>query len=313
MTRFIPTGVVLTGLALLTFTACELSPAEMFEPELNIHCLLLAEQDSASALVNRTYAIDDPYVEDFRGASVLLWNEGDTWELAEQENGRYKETGFAPPVSHDTYGIQVTHPGFDTVLGSTVVPDTFSFLHPMPGDTVDQYDSLVWSRSRSCVGYYMSMEQVIDSDTFFYTIVVPNESIPGWPYDSLTERFPLVFLQYREEGPCTLRLCALDQNYFDWMSGGGQGFGGGSNIMSAGIAGGVGVFGAAVQREVAVYFRPDTSSSIQSRRKSDPLSALLVNPPTTRRSPDRPGPDGLPSASPSATGRVSPSPALARR
>jgi hypothetical protein len=187
-------------LALLTFTACELSPAEMFEPELNIHCLLLAEQDSASALVNRTYAIDDPYVEDFRGASVLLWNEGDTWELAEQENGRYKETGFAPPVSHDTYGIQVTHPGFDTVLGSTVVPDTFSFLHPMPGDTVDQYDSLVWSRSRSCVGYYMSMEQVIDSDTFSCTIRTLPAGIPPVPRGRALHSAPVC------AGPELLRL-----------------------------------------------------------------------------------------------------------
>ncbi|UCG42735.1 MAG: DUF4249 family protein [candidate division WOR-3 bacterium] len=313
MTRFIPPAAVAASLLLTAFSACELTPAEMFEPELNVHCLLVAEHDTAAALVDRTYAIDDPYIVDFRGASVAVWTREDTWEFRELGNSWYKEYRFAPPVPHDTYGIRVTHPDFDTVAGSTIVPDTFSLLHPRPGDTIDQNDSLVWSRSRSCLGYYMSMEQATRRDTFFYTIVIPNESIPGWPYDSLTERVPLVFLQYREEGPCTLRLCALDQNYFDWMSGSGQGLGSVSNSMNAGITGGVGVFGAAVQREVAVYYRSDTSSSIQSRRKSDPLSGLIVKPPTSRRLPSGSEPVLSPCASPSATGRVSPGPALARR
>jgi hypothetical protein len=311
--RLLVPAFALAGPVLLAFSACELSPAELFEPELNIHCLLITGQNEATAFVDRTYAIDDPYVETFPDASVSIWKGPDTWSLLPEFGCCYMNYRFTPPAPRDSYGIMVTHVDFDTVLGSTIVPDTFSFLHPKPGDTIDQNDSLVWSRSRSCSGYYMSMEQVIDSDTFFYTIVVPNESIPGWPYDSLTERFPLVFLQYREEGPCTLRLCALDQNYFDWMSGGGQGFGGGSDLLSAGITGGVGVFGAAVQREVAVYFRPDTSSSIQSRRKSNPLSGLNVNPPTRRRLPGSPEPAVLPPTSPSATGRVSPGPALARR
>ncbi len=306
-------ALAFTSLVLLVFAACELTPAESFEPKLNVHCLLLAERDSASALVNRTYAIDDPYVETFPDASVSIWKGPDTWSLLPEFGCWYMNYWFTPPAPRDTYRIMVTHADFDTVLGSTIVPDTFSFLYPMPGDTIDQNDSLVWSRSRSCLGYYMSIEQAFDRDTFFYTVVVPNESISGWPYDSLTERFPLIFLQYREEGPCTLRLCALDQNYFDWMSGGNQGFGGGSGLLSAGITGGVGVFGAAVQREVAVYFRPDTSSSIQSRRKSNPLSGLIVKPPTRRRSSDNPEPGVLLSASPSATGRVSPGPALARR
>jgi hypothetical protein len=165
----------------------------------------------------------------------------------------------------DTFGIRVAKDGFDTVFGQTVVPDSFRVLLPRAGDTVTINDSMVWARSRSCAGYYMSFRSVDQGDTFFYSLAIPNDTT-GNNFDSLRFTFPqMVFLYQFKPGIHTLRVYALDTNYFDWVRAGGFGFGSGTGETTH-LSGGLGVFGSMVGESVRVVVRTDTTGYMRTGR-----------------------------------------------
>jgi hypothetical protein len=197
----------------------------------------------------------------FTGAGGFVSCRSDTWSIQWKDRDWYMVQESRPDSlaigPRDTFGIVVAKDGFDTVRGRTVVPDTFSILFPREGDTVSMSDSMVWTRSRTCAGYYMSFRQVEGQDTFYFDMAVSNDSL-GPNYDSLRVRMPQMLFLYREPaGPYTIRIYALDTNYFDWVSAGGFGPGAGGGETTH-VQGGLGVFGSAVERSVAVYVRPDT-------------------------------------------------------
>ncbi len=290
-----------------------MTPSEQFEPEICVHCLLFTGRKTPEAHINRTYAIDEPSSFTFPDAEASLWQAQDSCILSYVSDDWYSGPDSLDIAPFDTFYMRVAKDGFDTVYGHTVVPDTFSILSPHPGDTVAMDDSLVWTRSQGCKGYYTSVRRETPRDTFSIAILIPNESIPGIPWDSLEAWLPLFFLGQQPEGEYTLRLAALDTNYFDWVGFGG--FGPGSGMQSGGssstVTGGIGVFGSAVMCSVKVYVKHDTvmgrssqlPGSSQSRRKSKPVSRVLANPPTR----SLPGFPGL-SSHLRATGLVSPEP-----
>ncbi len=242
----------------LLLSACEVSPSEQFTPKLVVHGLVRVGLPVVQANINRTYAIDEPFDTMFPGVSGVVWRGSDTWPLANSTRDVYSTPELEPwPAFGDTLGIRIAKDGFDTVYGHTVVPDSFRILFPLRGDTVTMSDSMVWTRSRNCAGYYMSLQSVDRGDTFYYSLAVPNDT-SGDNFDSLVFTLPqMVFLYQFEPGRHTLRVYALDTNYFDWVSAGG--FGPGTNTgETTYLSGGIGVFGSGVGESVEVYVKMDT-------------------------------------------------------
>ena len=94
--------------------------------------------------------------------------------------------------------------------------------------------------------------------------------------DSLVFTFPqMVFLYQFEPGKHTLRVYALDTNYFDWVSAGGFGFGMGAPETTH-LSGGLGVFGSGVGESVRVYVKTGTTRARRTERSQKP-DVRIVN------------------------------------
>jgi len=263
------------ALALVLSATCDLNPEPDFRSVINVHSLLnpaWVSPDENPCFVNRTYRMTEQPDSLLWDAAVLVWRSADTWRFTA---GRLdsvwayfpdRDIAVAP---FDTFSLMVAKPGLDTVFGSTFVPDTFSLIAPLPGDTITVRDSLIWKRSRHSAGYYFSLRQQFQGREFDVSGTVPNESIPGLPYDTLVGRIPLFFLSQQPAGPCTLRLMALDINYYEYVRSGG--FRGGQSESR--LTGGIGVFGSGIEREVAVYLKQDTSGFCSNPRPLESKTA----------------------------------------
>jgi len=260
-------GLVLAacGLSLL-LAACEVIPSEQFTPQLVVHGLVRAGYGVIQTNINRTYAIDEPFDTMFIGVSGVVWRGTDTWPLVNSVRDVYATQDLSPGLAPgDMFGIRVAKDGFDTVYGHTVVPDSFRILFPRDGDTVTMSDSMVWTRSRNCAGYYMSFRSIEQRDTFYYSLAIPNDTT-GNNFDSLVFTFPqMVFLYQFEPGQHRLRVYALDTNYFDWVRAGGFGPGAGTGETTH-LSGGLGVFGSAVGESLEVYVTTGTTRAKRTER-----------------------------------------------
>jgi hypothetical protein len=268
-------GLVLVVCGLWLVCACEVTPSEQFKPRLVVHGLVLAGSlQYLKVNVNRSYAIDDSFDRYFPGANGIVWRGSDTWPLQYLESDVYGMPLLRiVPEPRDTFGIRLAKDGFDTVYGQTVVPDSFRILFPRNDDTVTMADSMVWNRSRSCAGYYMSFRNDDPRDTFTYDLAFRNDT-SGDNFDSAVFRFrQMVFLYLFAPGKHTLKVYALDTNYFDWVSAGGFGPGSGTGETTQ-LSGGLGVFGSAVGESLKVYVKTETTFSrgrIDGARGSDAL------------------------------------------
>lgn len=263
-------AVVALLLLLLAGVGCEVVPSEQFEPVLNVHCLLVAGGNPwPLVFVNRTYAIDEEYQPWLDSVGITLARGPETWSSFLPHPtlvSAYEGTARVPVRPGDTFSVRVTCPGYDTVYGTTVVPDSFRILRPANGDTVVINDSLIWLRSRRAKGYYSALARAAGEDTFYITFLVPNDSLPGFPYDSLQGVLPLYFLNGNPEGELTLPFLALDTNYFDFVAAGGFGFGPGGPVAdTTRLVGGVGVLGSATACSLRINLRyPETRAGGQS-------------------------------------------------
>ncbi len=258
MKRITPPACVGLALLLLSVTRCELTPSQQFEPELCVHCLLFTGTNAPQVHVNRTYAMEEEPEPWLDSVGITLARGAASWSSFHPNPSNaslYYHTGGPIAVRpNDTFSTRVTCPGYDTAYGTTVVPDTFSIRFPRPGDTITTEDSLTWTESHGCKGYYTSFRRETPrGDTFDINVLIANDSFAGY--------LPLFFLFQEPEGEYTLRLAALDTNYYDWISAG-AGFGPGHGMQQPGIpstvTGGVGVFGSAALCSVRVYLKPDT-------------------------------------------------------
>ena len=244
----------------LLLAACEVSPSEQFTPQLVVHGFVTAKGFDVMTNINRTYAIDEPFDTMFPDVSGAVWRGNDKWPLVHDVRDNYITRQILPSPSYgDTFGMRVAKDGFDTVFGQTVVPDSFRILFPRDGDTVTMSDSMVWTRSRNCAGYYMSIRSIDErGDTFYYPAIATNDTSNN-NLDSLVYRLRhMDFLYWFEPGVHTLRVYALDTNYFDWVRAGGFGFGS-STGETTHLSGGLGVFGSMVGESARVVVRTDTA------------------------------------------------------
>jgi hypothetical protein len=255
----------LLGLGLL-LVACELTPEQPFTPQLVVHCLLPAGENRARARVNRSYKLEEEYQPVFTGAELRIAGPGQAVDFEYVAGDSYRTRTPVRIGLQDTWFLQVTKTGFDTVRAKTVVPAGFDILFPVAGETVSTRDSMVWTRSRASKGYYLSFRQIQAGDTFYIDALIPNDSF-DITYDSLRVRIPsMVFLMLvapppdSPPKPCTLRVWALDSNYYDYVLGAVRMGGGAANP----IRGGLGVFGSAVERMVPVWVRADSGPVFRS-------------------------------------------------
>lgn len=267
-------------LGILLAAGCDKPLSREFQAVLNVQALLKQGAQRSTDLpvfVNRTYSVFEEPEPSLDGAQVLMWNRrwADTLRFEQRQSGEFvayfcTTMATVPVVSGDTCWLQVVHPEFDTVSARTIVPDTFRILYPLTGDTVSDGDSLVFWRSRNAAGYLISYEYRFAGDTWQGWIAFANESIPGLPYDSLVMRLPMVWLRTVEpELPYELVVAALDSNYFEWAGGSTQNPRRDREVFSAGIAGGVGVFGSIYEQACTVYVRQD-SARLRRRAETEP-------------------------------------------
>jgi hypothetical protein len=270
--------LVACGLSLclsLLLMACEKTQSELFQPRLVIHGQIqLGNTDSLYVQVNRTYLIDELYNWGFGDPGILVSHGSDTTRPFGRD--RSEHNLFQPRLNvnpGDTFDIVVTEPGFDTVRGRTVVPDTFRFLYPRNGDTVTLADSLGWTRSRMAAGYCFTVLSIDNEDSTYYDVVVGNDST-GPDYDSTKVHFPGMFFYYgTAPGWETLVVYALDTNYYDWMRLVGFGPGGGTPPETTHLTGGLGVFGAAAVETLSFYWTADTTFRRQPHCPTGALEA----------------------------------------
>ncbi len=262
------TITVLLAALIAGFVACELTPEQPFTPQLVVHARLQSGNGVVRVLVNRSYRLEESYNPEFTGAQVRIFSREDTMDFEYVAGDSYQTRGPVPVAEQDTWFLEVAKPGFDTVRGRTILPAGFEIVFPRAGDTVTVRDSMVWSRSRGSKGYYLSFRQIAAQDTFYIDALIPNDSFDV-SYDSLFVRIPdMLFLMLVAPPPdsppalCTLRVWALDTNYYDWVSGAA-----GMNPLKPGrLSGGLGVFGSAVERLVPVWVLPDTGASLRTGR-----------------------------------------------
>ncbi len=229
---------------------CDRPSSETFVPVLNVHGLLLAGADTLSMYINRSYGINERFEPDFPSVSVEVWRREDTWQLTYREGSYYSSSARFNIRSFDTFYFRARKAGFTPVTGHTFVPGAFNIIWPRPGDSVSSRDSLVWTRSRYSKGYFLAFRQIVGSETLHVKLPVPNDSLPGLPYDTATARIPLFFLGQQPQGPFTVHLWACDTNYYDWVEGIARNR---SGLDSTHINGGVGVFGSAYACSVRVF------------------------------------------------------------
>jgi len=245
---------------LVLLAACDRPPGEDFRPVLNVHCLLVSHGSSTNSFVNvfvdRTYAIGETTrFVDLDSVEVLLWRNSYRWPVdftPPNWEGKCQSMHTCAILPGDTFRLQVSALGFDTVFGHTVVPDSFSVIAPRDKDTVRVSDSIVWTRSTSCRGYF-----------FAYTL-----DYGGWPWqpwfefkvpnDSLAGRLPLFFFTGQYDKLFMLYVMALDTNYFDWARGTVEKMQPELRQQESHLVGGVGVFGSAYGCSLRLYALPDS-------------------------------------------------------
>jgi hypothetical protein len=152
----------------------------------------------------------------------------------------------------DTFRLQVSAFGFDTVFGRTVVPDSFSVIAPRDLERVHVSDSIVWTRSASCRGYFFAYAPDLSGWPCepWFEFSVPNDSLAG--------RLPLFFFTGQYYRRFMLYVMALDSNYFDWARGTVEKMQPELRQQESRLVGGVGVFGSAYGCSLRVSVLPDS-------------------------------------------------------
>ena len=237
------------------FLSCDRAPADQFVPRLNVHGLLhydgSAGEQPLRVNVNRTYRISEPADSIFPGAEVRAYCSDTEQALDYRYRDTYEtelDSGLVGPGA--TVRLSVAHPDFDTVWGSTIVPDTFSIIRPGPGETLTVRDSMAWSASGYSRGYYIAFSQ-IGSDTTVLEFLYPQS-------DSFPRDFRLFFLSRVPSGSYRLDIYALDRKYYNWLRRDLGGPGGFNDSDTFEVSGGVGVFGSGTSRAVELCLRCDS-------------------------------------------------------
>ena len=231
-------------LALLQLGCGENTPFE-FEPQVVVFSLFVAGHKNPSIKLEQSWQIDRELPEEGLGvtdAQVTVTTDEDTVYYAPVEGspGLWAPMDSIEVFPLKTYRLDVVIDS-EKIYGEATVPDTFGITQPEAGDTLyrDRAPLLIWRRSQGAMGYLIDISSLADT-THVTGIVSAADTI-----------FPILSFFLADSGKHTLKVAALDRNYYDymWMTGPpGTGEEGETHIE-----GGLGVFGACVVDSVQVY------------------------------------------------------------
>jgi hypothetical protein len=215
------------------FTAgCEHSAVENYNNVLNIFSVIKQGKSIPSVMVNRTYKLNEQSQRCIENAIVILSGKTfiDTLSLSDS---LYVSTDSIVLNPMDTINICVKVPGFDSVCGATVIPDSIIILQPANNDTVKQSDSL-------------AIRTI--PDTYYHFTVYEGDKI--FTEVGKTEPDSLLIVPFRwfklKEGIHRIEIKAYDKNYSQYVA---------NNKNPSGLSGGFGTFGSVSTREINLYLK----------------------------------------------------------
>ncbi len=142
----------------ILFSFCVKSSKE-YEPQLNVYCILRNDAPYQKVVVDRTYEMDEKSIYDLEDVQVILSGEGISDTLIEDYTipGLFRTRDTFPVFAGKTYYLEVSAKGFDTLTGTTTVPDSFNITYPQNGDTVNLYCYLEIHGIRPGNWYYINV------------------------------------------------------------------------------------------------------------------------------------------------------------
>ncbi len=231
-----------TAIISILIAVCCNSVSDIYEPELNIYCLLWCPTSHYTVLVDRTYEMRESSGDYISDALVILSDpySVDTLQYMPADSA-YHPRYPLNIVPEAIYELTVIKEGFNTVTAETKTPGNFNILYPQPFDTLTVSDTIILTKS-SGAHYYWG-----------YFIDVNYNLIPFWyvpdTLDSLI-RIPVPFyLHFAHSGWYDIEIQACDNNYYLYSQFGTEQ----DSVLQAGVTGGVGVFASRLAREVHVY------------------------------------------------------------
>ncbi|MFA5033220.1 MAG: hypothetical protein WC614_09380 [bacterium] len=231
-------------LVLILFTAgCEHTAVESYTNVLNVFSVLKQGKSIQSVMVNRTYKLDEQSQKCIENAIVILSGKNfiDTLSLSDS---LYISTDSIVLNPMDTINICVKADGFDSVCGTTVIPDSIIILHPTNNDTVNQLDSLVVKNTPNTYSHFTVYREDRDS------IITERGSTES---DSLLIG-PFYWFDLKE-GLYKVEVKLYDKNYTQYEGNRMGMMGSSGNTKRVGLNSGFGVFGSVVTKEIYLYFK----------------------------------------------------------
>lgn len=216
--------------------------------KLNIYCVLNNDAKIQRVIVDRTYGMDEPSEYDLDDVQVILVGSGQCDTLIEEseKRGFFMTADSFQILPGQSYELEVRAKDFETVYGTTLIPDSFRIVSPNNGDTVDHLsDTLVIMKDYPSqlfrIGFIDSTGNYIDC--------------LWWGREDTTfVRVPFAHILYGEMGICcryTLKISVPDSNFYQYEFSPAD-----DSIRGYGIKNGIGVFGSVwtEKREIFVRF-----------------------------------------------------------
>jgi len=240
---------------LLFCVGCKLSFEPTFVPELNVFCVLLVNGKSKLIVVS-SKPLGETINDTVKDAQIIISSltEADTitWN-----NGYNIDSNFVvEPCTQ--YFLHVEHDLYPTVIGTTLVPDTFTIISPADGDTIEEdYMILMFSIAQNAVLYEIAGRYIPDT-------INPDTTMPDTPFTYFYALYkPLkgdtigkVVIPAELKGENLLAACAVDTNFFEYLR---QWHSmpqiGEDNRIHAGVHGGIGLFGSGVLQFRKIYIK----------------------------------------------------------
>lgn len=228
MKKFIPfVFLVLT-------IGCEHTPVEDYKTRLNIFTILNPTQHRQAVTVDKTYKMDEVSSKGVNNAIVILKYKNISDTLAFSDS-LYLSQDSIPVNPQDTFSITIKAPGFDSVFGTTIVPDSVTILHPANGDSVKQSDSLVIKNDK---GKYYRFT-IYKEDSLWWQ----QEEVPSQTDSLMIIQFSWFILTV---GNYKINIETYDENYTEYCT---------KNKDFAGITGGLGTIGSMVTKTISLYLK----------------------------------------------------------
>ncbi len=226
---------------ILIITSCN-EISEEYEPELNVFCILNNKNNCQKVIVDRTYKMDEKEQYDLEDVQVILSGNGlcDTLVQLYDSMGIFITEDSFPVYARAHYYLKVSVKGFDTLIGSTDIPDTFTISGLHNGDTTTYDDTLIIRKSKP---------NMLCSISFTYNDTASVELGLWNSMDSLEFVIPVSYILVCADGKYLIRIGLSDSNIYNYYS---ETY---DSLPRCGVAGGVGLFGSMWTESLTVFLK----------------------------------------------------------